>query len=170
MTRPHRELNPTPPLAYFITFRGYGTWLHGDRRGSVDRFHNIYGTPRMPHNPSWQKYNRGLLKHPPTRLSRERRAAIKAAINETCTNRRWRLWALSVRSNHVHTVVTAQCSAEGVLNAFKASATRKMRDTGCWSYEGTPWAARGSKKKIWTYRELEDAIVYVEHGQGPPLD
>ena len=32
------------PLGYLITFRGYGTWLHGDRRGSVDRFHNRFGT------------------------------------------------------------------------------------------------------------------------------
>jgi hypothetical protein len=26
------------PLAYLITFRCYGTWLHGDKRGSIDRF------------------------------------------------------------------------------------------------------------------------------------
>src|SRR4029077_14507206 len=38
------------PLAYLITFRAHGTWLHGDRRGSVDRFHNRYGTPRIPPN------------------------------------------------------------------------------------------------------------------------
>jgi hypothetical protein len=36
------------PLAYFFTFRAYGTWLHGDERGSVDRFHNQYGTPFRP--------------------------------------------------------------------------------------------------------------------------
>ncbi len=49
MSHPHREFNDEHiPLAYFITFRCYGTWLHGDRRGSVDRFHNIYGTPRLP--------------------------------------------------------------------------------------------------------------------------
>jgi hypothetical protein len=35
------------PLAYLITFRTYGTWLHGDERGSVDRQHNVYGTPRL---------------------------------------------------------------------------------------------------------------------------
>ncbi|MGH9840991.1 MAG: hypothetical protein ACREEM_19730 [Blastocatellia bacterium] len=36
------------PLAYLITFRCYGTWLHGDERGSVDRDHNIYRTPFLP--------------------------------------------------------------------------------------------------------------------------
>ena len=25
------------PLAYLITFRCYGTWVHGDERGSMDR-------------------------------------------------------------------------------------------------------------------------------------
>ena len=34
--------------AYLITFRCYGTWLHGDDRGSVDRrFYNRVGTPRI---------------------------------------------------------------------------------------------------------------------------
>ena len=42
--------NQRIPLAYLITFRSYGTWLHGDERGSVDRFHNVYGTPRLPPN------------------------------------------------------------------------------------------------------------------------
>jgi hypothetical protein len=39
------------PLAYLITFRCYGTWLHGEQRGSTDRRHyNRYGTPDMPVN------------------------------------------------------------------------------------------------------------------------
>ncbi len=34
------------PLAYLITFRTYGTWLHGDERYSIDRHgKNIYGAP-----------------------------------------------------------------------------------------------------------------------------
>jgi hypothetical protein len=38
------------PLAYFISFRCYGTWLHGDERGSMNRKQNQYGTPRIPTN------------------------------------------------------------------------------------------------------------------------
>jgi hypothetical protein len=34
------------PLGYLITIRAYGTWLHGSA-GSVDRFHNNYGTPKL---------------------------------------------------------------------------------------------------------------------------
>jgi len=49
MTHPHREFNTDRiSLGYLITFRAYGTWLHGDSRGSVDRFHNRYGSPLIP--------------------------------------------------------------------------------------------------------------------------
>ena len=40
-------------LAYLISFRTYGTWLHGDKRGSVDRFHNRYCSPYLPPNKKW---------------------------------------------------------------------------------------------------------------------
>lgn len=67
MFRPF-EFHDTP-LGYLITFRTYGTWLHGDKRGSVDRFHNRFGSPRLPHNDKWREYNRQELKHTPVKLS-----------------------------------------------------------------------------------------------------
>ena len=33
------------PLAYLLTFTCYGTRLHGDTRGTVDRNNNRYGMP-----------------------------------------------------------------------------------------------------------------------------
>ena len=39
------------PLAYLITIRSYGTWLHGDERGSMDRHeHHRYGFPKIAPN------------------------------------------------------------------------------------------------------------------------
>ena len=37
---------PEEPLAYFITFHTYGSWLHGAVSGSVDDEHNRPG-PRF---------------------------------------------------------------------------------------------------------------------------
>jgi hypothetical protein len=45
------------PLAYFISFRAYGTWLHGDKRGSIDRFNNRYRAPYIQASGKWQYYN-----------------------------------------------------------------------------------------------------------------
>jgi hypothetical protein len=38
------------PLAYLTTFITYGTWLHGDKRASVDDEHNRFGAQFVPHN------------------------------------------------------------------------------------------------------------------------
>ena len=170
MTRPHAEpsCNHTP-LAYLITFRAYGTWLHGDSRGSVDRFHNRYGSPMIAPNTRWQQYNQGQLKRPPVKLNKRRRNAIREAIREVCGIRQWKLWTFNIRTNHVHSVVSAKCDPEIVLNAFKANATRQMRETGCWQSGFTPWVKKGSKRWLWTEQQLIAAIVYVECEQGEPL-
>ena len=43
------------PLAYLITLRCFGTWLHGDDREAVDRHgFNLYGTPRRRASPNLQ--------------------------------------------------------------------------------------------------------------------
>jgi REP element-mobilizing transposase RayT len=157
------------PLAYLITFRGYGTWLHGDRRGSVDRFHNEFGSPRLPPNEPWRKYNQQLLKHLPVIMKSRQRVVVEQAIRETCKTRKWDFWTMNVRSNHVHTVVSASCKPEIVLAALKANATRKLRENGCWNSSRSPWVDRGSKKYLWTESDVINAVVYVEYDQGEPL-
>jgi hypothetical protein len=96
MTNPHEEFSDDhTPKAFLITFRSYGTWLHGDRRGSVDRFHNTYGTPRLPRNLQRERYERSLMAGPPVRLNAKQRAAIERGIRETCKIRKWALWAFN---------------------------------------------------------------------------
>ena len=162
--------DPRPPIAYFVSFRTYGTWLHGDARGSFDRHCNIFGEAAIPPNPVWQGFEVSRLRYAPVKLDASRRRATRIAIEETCAVRGWVIHALNVRTNHAHTVVTAPIRAELVLNAFKANATRVMRLMGCWPRAGSPWSSGGSTRYIWTEWELGRAIWYVEHGQGPALD
>jgi REP element-mobilizing transposase RayT len=157
------------PLAYFITFRCYGTWLHGDARGSIDRYHNQYDTPLIPpHARRWQQ-NRRSLQHAPVELDDARRAAVEAAVRETCEIRGWQLRAVHARTNHVHAVVSARGRPEPVLSACKAYATRRMKAEGCWPYEHSLWSAGGSKRYLWTARSVDRAMEYVVNGQGGPL-
>lgn len=118
------------PLAYLISFRTYGTWLHGDERGSVNRRRNKYGTPRIEPNPRLSNAERQQLKHPPVKLNARQRPAVEKAIREVCDHRRYLLRAINVRTNHVHTVVTAALKPEPILQAFQAYATRKLRRDG----------------------------------------
>lgn len=158
------------PLAYLITFRCYGTWLHGDARGSIDRFRNQYKSSLIAPNVKWENHNLQHLKLDPVRLNTQRRETIEQAIRETCDIRKWLLQAVNVRTNHVHLVVSIGITRpEIALNAFKANATRKMRETGCWQSDKTPWAAKGSKRYLWNERSVGLANDYVINGQGDEL-
>ena len=55
------------PLAHLITFRCYGSWLHGDVRGSVDLLHNRYKGPYAPSSENRTRHNRGMLKGEPVK-------------------------------------------------------------------------------------------------------
>ena len=115
------------------------------------------------------KYEKGLLKNSPVKLDTRQRGAVERGVRETCAIRKWLPWAFNIRTNHVHIVVSANCRPEPILSALKANATRAMREAGCWQSERTPWVYRGSKKYLWTEKQLNDAIAYVLYDQGEPL-
>jgi hypothetical protein len=70
----------------------------------------------------------------------------------------------------VHTVVSIGVKKpELALNAFKANATRQMREDGCWWMAHSPWVDRGSKRYLWNESSLEKAIDYVLYRQGDEL-
>src|SRR5687767_896813 len=158
------------PLAYLISFRTYGTWLHGDDRGSTDRFHNIYKTPHIPANEKWKRHNQGQLISALLILNGAQRRSVETAVLDTCERRRWYLRALSVRTNHVHTVVSIGMTKSALaLNALKANATRQMRTDGLWPKAHSPRADKGSQRYLWNERSVALAVDYVNNGQGGDL-
>lgn len=157
------------PLAYLISFRTYGTWLHGDNRGSTSRKQNKYGTPRIAPNLRLQRAELKQLQHPPIKLDSRQRAVVEQAVREVCTNRGYWLRAINVRTNHVHTVVSAAIKPEPILQAFQAYATRKLRRAGLLPEDVKPWTRHGSTPYLWKERHVERAIDYVVNGQGDEL-
>ena len=157
----------TQPLAYLITFRCYGTWLHGDERGSIDRRnYNRYGRPAMPANDRILANEKGELTSSPVSLNHAQRDVVESAIREVCEHRAYLLYAVNVRTNHVHSVVKAPCKPEHVMNSFKSYATRKLRETGLLCRNMKPWARHGSTPYLWTEEQVQRAIKYVVEGQG----
>jgi len=110
------------------------------------------------------------MKQPPVKLNSRQREIVKGAIRETCTIRRWQLWTVNVRTNHVHAVVTAPKKPEAILSALKANATRAMREAKLWTSELSPWEFRGSKTYLWDEKQLAHATAYVEDDQGEALN
>ena len=157
------------PLAYFITFSCYGGWLHGDRRGSIDRKHNEPGSPPLEPSREREATAQGRLKHGTFLLDAPRRVAVEDAVRGVSDARGWQLVAVNVRTSHVHVVVAADQAPELVMRAFKAWSTRQMRDRRLMDADASAWSRHGSTRYLWDTRDVEEACQYVVHGQGPPL-
>jgi REP element-mobilizing transposase RayT len=157
------------PIAYLITFRTYGTWLHGDVRGSVDKAHNKFGGERAESSVLREQQSAIKLKGEPVVLNAIQSRLIEATIREVCVFRGWKLYAINVRTNHIHVVVYARVAADRVLNVFKAYATRRLRENGAWLEKHSPWVDKGSKRNLWNADHLFHACEYVVNGQGGEL-
>lgn len=154
------------PFAYLITFTTYGTWLHGRDPGSVDREHNIPGTSLLAADPAMEAANRKRLRQEPYMLDEPRRTVVLRTIREVAAHRKWKLWAVHVRTNHVHVVVTADSKPEKVMADFKAWASRRLREAFGESADRDRWTQHGSTRYLNTHASLDAAIAYVVEEQG----
>lgn len=145
------------PLAYLITFRTFGTWQHGDERGSIDRYHNKFRGDRVPVNAVMKQQQDKRLKSQPVKLDGSRRPIVEDA-------------AINVRTNHVHLVVWIHdANPADALRDFKAYSTRTLRKHGLWKFEHGPWVDSGSKRYLWKESSVHAACDYVVNGQGDDL-
>jgi len=169
--RIHLALNTADnyPLAYFLTFTTYGTWLHGDNRGSVDPAHAAFDSAVLEPNASREETIRAHLGHQPVILEASLRTAVEEAIRDRCRFRGWTLEALNVRTNHVHAVIAALVSPERILSQLKSRATRCCREEGLIGAEQPMWTRHGSTRYLWTEDDIERACSYVAESQGPDL-
>ncbi|HHN77223.1 MAG TPA: hypothetical protein ENK11_00915 [Phycisphaerales bacterium] len=153
-----------PPLAYFLTWTTYGSWLRGDRRGSVvdeNRWGRAYATP----NSRLSSRDTGLLKNEPFLLTHEARPCVHDAIVSVCEHRGWLLHAVNVRSNHVHVVVAANPQPERVMAGFKSWATRALRESGFAENGQRVWTRHGSTRYLFDQASLTRAVDYVVRHQ-----
>ena len=155
------------PLAYFITIRSFGTWLHGDDRCSVDRHGlNTFGTKLQLPSRKLKRLMRENMSQAPILFTDSQRAVVKEAIKEVCEFRNYELWAVNVRTNHFHAVVSGQSKPEPIADAFKSYATRKLRQESLIGMGVRPWARGKSRRYLWKPKHVSRAIDYVLYGQG----
>ena len=154
------------PIAYFLTFTTYGSWLHGRQSGSVDWQHNAYESPVLAPNPQLEQQQRAKMKHPEYRLDQSRRAIVLETILEVAEFRGWYLWAAHVRTNHVHVVITADAKPEKVLSDLKAWSSRRLKERLRELHDLQRWTHHGSTRYIWNEDARNEKIIYVLDEQG----
>ena len=113
----NRDRKGAAQSTYLITFVCYGTWLPG-QPGAVDNVHNQFGSRLPEANPDAESKARERMVQPPYLLDAPRRQIVLEAIRQVCVPRDWILLAAHVRTNHVHTVIAAEESAEHVMNTL----------------------------------------------------
>lgn len=155
------------PLAYFLTFSTYGTWLHGAAKeeGSVDRKHNAYGEPFLPSDPARERAAACRMTHPPYILSATARAVARDAMVSLCSERAWFLSALHVRTNHVHAVVSADREPGRLMSDLKARASRDLNQL-CVDACPKRWTRHGSTRYLFDEASVAAAVAYTLDEQG----
>ena len=150
------------PIAYFITWTKYGTWLPGDQRGWVQRGN------REPLDPNSyrEKHARAMMTDDAVVLTQSQRAVVERVIVDHCTIRDWFLHARNVRTNHVHVIVTAPVDPEVVREQLKAWASRRLSEAAGLRVTGKNgrrrwWTEKGDIELLRGENNLADAIRYV---------
>ncbi len=113
--------------AYFLTFRTYATFLHGDERLSVDRFHNNPGFPKISSDIQLKKTMQDSCKEEAFVLNAPQRETTLQSFIKTCDYFSWNLFAAHVRTNHAHIILQSNIVKEKTMLKLKAYATQALK-------------------------------------------
>src|SRR5688500_5605251 len=94
----------TRPLAYHITVGTYGTRLHGDERGTIDRSMNEPGDPIIGADNGWHFLEENRLNFTPRVLTQEQMMTVEALIPRVCVRGGWDLHTCAAGPDHVHVI------------------------------------------------------------------
>jgi REP element-mobilizing transposase RayT len=150
------------PIAYHITFGTYGTRLHGDPRGTVDRSMNGPGEPIIGADRGWWELERGRLKYEPVILTAEQMGFVESVLPEICDRGGWQFHTGAGGPDHIHNLITADADGEAVRKWLKRwlgealSSEWKRPDGATW------WAEGGSVKWVWNDAYYARVFGYVD--------
>ena len=149
------------PFAYHIIFGTYGTRLHGDERGTVDRSINQFGDPIVGMDKEWQQIECSLLRFPMRELIVEQRLFVEQTVPVICERGGWKLVETAAAADHVHNVVSADVEGKDVRKWLKRWLSEALNarwpicDGEVW------WSECGSVKWVWTEDYYHRVVDYV---------
>jgi len=155
------------PIAFFLTWTTYGSWLPGDERGWVKRPGQFMAADSQREIDAAERMSESELS-----LQPEQRDLVEKTIADHCQHRGWHLHAVNCRTQHVHVVVTALAyEPDDVMDQFKPWCTRRLKELATKANQSARvryWTRLGSKRKIFDEDGLAAAIRYVVEDQDGP--
>jgi REP element-mobilizing transposase RayT len=164
MVRPSQSIQ-SDPIAYFLTWTTYGTWLPGDMRG--------WSHEQTGHQLRDRQIRRDAMsrmQETPNELNPIERRIVEETVRAHCQIRTWTLFAVNCRSNHVHAVVHASVHPDIAMSQFKSWCTRRLREAqAANSDEQTSrvrwWSEGGSTRYLNDDDAVSSAVRYVLEAQ-----
>ena len=156
------------PMAYHITFGTYGTRLHGDSRGTVDRRRNRPGDPILGRDDPWRRMEAAKLRHPAIVLGYARRLHAEAEVPEICARGGWHHRQSACGPDHVHVVLSAPQDGKAVRRWLKRWLGDAMSAQWPLPPEQSWWAKGGSVKWVWDAAYLAAVVDYVAAQRATP--
>lgn len=148
------------PIAFFITWPTYGTWLPGDERGWVEYKRGW----KLP-SECRQLEAKTTMREDACKLDAIARGTVERQVQETCEFRGWISHAVNCRSNHMHVVIGAiDTDPMKIRSDLKAWCTRRLKEKVDPCRQNW-WAERGSIRWIFNEDSLHTVVQYVMEAQ-----
>ncbi len=149
---------------YFLTCTTYGTWLHGDERGSFNKYGRF-----IPPNETLRQSIKKKLTISPFYLSDGMRDIVRLAFQEVADGKSWNICRMTVLYNHFHIVISVNLDdPQKVLSVLKSKATMRLRKAMEIAANFSPWTAKGNYLIIQTQEQLFNVCQYVDKHNLPP--
>lgn len=149
------------PIAYLITVGTYGSRLHGDERGTVDRDQNAPGEPFLGTDPARQHFERDLMVSGVVRLSASQQEFVESTVPRISDELGWACHVVSAASNHIHALISADAPGAVVRRLLKRRMSQALSHRWpthaprSWRVEG------GSVKWLWNDTAFRQAGQYI---------
>ncbi len=138
-----------------VTWRTYGTWLQGDKRGFLKN------GKLLPPDSGLNDINRENLQKPPVNLSPAQTKIVIQAIKDKAEKLSQNILALSVCQNHVHLLIAYDGSPiESSVRVYKNAALVALRKLG---FSGRLWSSGYHKRFCFDRKTLRTFIEYVQN-------
>jgi len=140
-------------FGYMITFTTYGTWLQGDNRRYVK------DGKILPANEALLQSNQQLQVQDTVKLSKPQQEIVHQAIMKQAELLKQQIYALAVKSTHIH--IVAEYIPEPIAKIvayYKSAARLALKTMGC---DGKVWTKGYDVRYCFDDKMLERKIKYV---------
>jgi hypothetical protein len=155
-------------IAYHITWGTYGTRLHGDPRGTVERKDNQFQSPILRFDQHLWELEKSRLKFPPVRFTQDQRVIVESIIPSVCERGGWKHRCCAVGSDHVHVILASEHDPRIIRRLLKRWLGEALSEKYPLPDGATWWAECGSIRWIADESYLANAKRYVIRQRATP--